>query len=94
MSKINPYDLPKEHKSVHVILRNIEWDTSGLSNPEGRLPVNMRIPLEATTPQALIVPKAMDIASSVWGFAILDCDVDPIDIDDTVEYEGDILGSL
>ncbi|MBU98208.1 MAG: hypothetical protein CL429_03850 [Acidimicrobiaceae bacterium] len=94
MSKINPYDLPKEHKSIHVILRNIEWDTNQVRNPEGRLPVNMRIPLDPSTPRPLIVAKAMDVASSVWGFAILDCDVDPVDLDDTVEYEGDILSSL
>ena len=86
--------MPAERKSLHVVLRNIKWDTSKVRNPEGRLPVNMRIPLEASTPQPLIVAKAMDVASSVWGFAILDCDVDPIDLDDTVEYEGDILSSL
>lgn len=91
MSKIDPFDLPKEFKkSVIVVLRNIQWDTSG-NTTGGKLPVNMRIPLESETPRSLLVPAAMDVASNVWGFSILDCDVDPLDLDDTLEYEGEIF---
>lgn len=100
MTKINPYDLPEEERSTHVILRNIKWDVRS-QHPEGRLPVNMRIPIDGTTPQALVVPRAIDIASTVWGFAIVDCDIDPVrlsaahkdsedSLSDTLDYEGEI----
>ena len=98
MTKINPYDLPESERNTHVVLRNIKWDVR--SSQPGRLPINMRIPVEGSTPQALIVPKAIDIASTVWGYAILDCDVDPIrlpesyhnedSLSDTLDYEGEI----
>jgi hypothetical protein len=102
MTKINPYDLPQEEKnSTHVILRNIKWDVQNLtSRPEGKLPVNMRIPIDGSTPRSLIVPKALDVASSVWGFSIVDCDVDPVELpsvetpddslSDTLDFEGEI----
>ncbi len=77
-NKINPYDLP--NKAVHVVLQNIEWETT--SAAKDLLPQTMTIPVNAESYnyQEEIVSKAMDIASSAQGFSILDCDVEPIDL--------------
>lgn len=110
MSKINPYDLPtEEERRVRVVLKNIEWDTN---TSEGyhdyvskKLPKKMSIPVDSNLPEEKMIAEAMDTASSVWGFCIADCDVEPVDygslkapkteeaesLSDTLDYVGEIF---
>lgn len=91
MTKINPFDLPPEEKrKIRITLTNIRW----AAMPALTLPSSMCVPVDPNLPEEELLAKAMDIASSAIGYGIVDCDVEPIDISeslsDTIDYEGEI----
>ena len=84
MSKINPYDLPtEEERRVRVVLTNIEWDIPTFrgygESQKRKMPSKMSVPVDSNLPEEQMIAEAMDAASSIWGFCIADCDVEPID---------------
>lgn len=97
MTRLDPYDIPTEEKrNIRIVLKNIEWDA--LPFDELKLPNAMSVPVDRSLPEEEMISKAIDSASSVWGFCINDCDVEPIELEeddslslsDTLEYEGKV----
>ena len=99
MTKLNPYDLPpEEERNIRIVLKNIEWDT-GMQEKVISLPRQVSVPVDSSLPEEEMISKAIDRASSAWGYCINDCDIEPIDygspklddsLSDTLEYEGDV----
>jgi len=97
MTKINPYDLPKDEakrdKSIRITLTNIVWDCND-PNPDNAYPNEMSIPVHFRRTEegkvigmSDIVAKAMDQASlAVGDVSILDCDVLPIQFGNDEEH--------
>jgi len=92
VNKINPYDLPpEEERRVRITLTNIKWDAMQTLT----LPDKVCVPVDSSLPQEELLARAMDIASSAIGFSIIDCDVEPIDLSDslsdTLDYQGELF---
>jgi hypothetical protein len=99
VTKINPYDMPlEEERNIRIVLKNIEWSTD-LQERVISLPRTMSVPVASNLPEEEMISKAIDGASSAWGYCINDCDIEPIDygspklddsLSDTLEYEGKV----